>query len=90
MDSLLEAQHDLYQRIRRTVENLKKAEAGKLTLGLVQSTLSLLDKKWALFKDQHTDLRFHLLEQPQKARVLCERFYINGRRAVSDSKRQAH
>lgn len=57
MDTLIQARQELYQRIDRTYKNLKKAGADRITLVRLQSTIELLDKKWAHVKENHTSLR---------------------------------
>jgi len=59
MDVLIQEQYELHTRIGRTCENLKKAGAAKITLGLVQAlcTTAQLDKKWAQMEDNHASLR---------------------------------
>jgi len=56
MDALLLSQHELYARIARTAENLKKVGTAKITLGVIQSTRSLLEKRWTQFEEQHATL----------------------------------
>ncbi|XP_020295602.1 uncharacterized protein LOC109860733 [Pseudomyrmex gracilis] len=46
MDNLIQAQNEILQRLGRTVENLKKG-TDKITLGLVQSAVGSLNKRWA-------------------------------------------
>jgi len=45
MDAVLAAQQELFGRISRTMENLKKAGSSKITYSLVATTLKLLDTK---------------------------------------------
>lgn len=46
IDGLLQAQQDLFVRISRLVENLRKSGQTNVTAGLVQSRLQLLEKYW--------------------------------------------
>jgi len=57
MDALIQEQYELHARLGRTCENLKKAGAAKITLGLVQATTAQLDKKWAQMEENHVSLR---------------------------------
>jgi len=56
MERLIAAQRDLHGHIARTYENLKKSGTAKLTPELVQSTLSVLETRWAKFEAQHDKL----------------------------------
>ncbi|CAL1672971.1 unnamed protein product [Lasius platythorax] len=56
-EGLLQEQRDLYGRISRVVENLRKLGQANITQGAVQSRLTLLDKYWSRFEEQHTILR---------------------------------
>jgi len=57
MEQLISAQQELYGRISRTYDNLKKAGVAKVTGGLIRSSLSLLEAKWSKFEAQHARLR---------------------------------
>jgi len=57
MEQLINAQQELYGRISRTYDNLRKAGATKVTVGLVRSSLALLEAKWNRFEAQHGRLR---------------------------------
>lgn len=57
MEQAISAQHELWGRMSRTNENLRKSGASKITVALVQSTLTLLDQKWVKLEDQHEKLR---------------------------------
>ncbi|XP_011687417.1 PREDICTED: uncharacterized protein LOC105449732 [Wasmannia auropunctata] len=46
MEAMIAAQKELFGRIGRTLENLKKTEAAKITSPLIDTTLALLDQKW--------------------------------------------
>lgn len=56
MEQKIAAQRELWGRIARTVDNLRKAGAQRNTLQLVQATIQLLDKKWEKLEDQHEKL----------------------------------
>jgi len=57
MDAVLAAQQELFGRISRTMENLKKAGSSKITFSFVATTLKLLDAKWTKFEENHERLR---------------------------------
>ncbi|XP_011706167.1 PREDICTED: uncharacterized protein LOC105461365 [Wasmannia auropunctata] len=57
MEALLAGQQELYGRIARTIENLKKAGVAKITPALISTTIKLLDAKWERFEEQHERLR---------------------------------
>jgi len=57
METLVGAQHKLFGRITRTLENVKKAGAAKLTEPMIATTFRLLDSKWAKFEEQHERMR---------------------------------
>jgi len=52
-DSAVRAQYDLYERISRSFDNLKKTGSGKLTLELVEARLHALEANWSKFGVQH-------------------------------------
>jgi hypothetical protein len=56
VDSAVREQYELYGRISRSVENLKKAGSGKLTVGLVEARLQALEANWSKFEAQHDKL----------------------------------
>lgn len=56
MEQLVVAQRELYGRIARTLENLRKAGSAKLSVAFVQSALANLEGKWTKFEDQHDHL----------------------------------
>jgi len=66
METLLAAQHELYGRIARTHDNLKKAGASKVSNALIASTLKLLEAKWEKFEEQHERLRSRHWEELKK------------------------
>jgi len=53
MENYIAAQHELCGRIARTIENLKKTGAAKITTALISTTIKLIDKKWEKFEEQH-------------------------------------
>lgn len=56
MERLIASQQDLHGRIIRTCENLRKAGVAKISVGLIQSALAVLEKKWTKFEGQHERL----------------------------------
>jgi len=74
MDSLLQAQHEAYQRMGRIYENLKKAGPEKITLGRVQSTISHLDKRWAEIELHHASLRDNYWSELKKHEYIVKDF----------------
>lgn len=67
MEQLLCAQRDLFGRIARTGENLKKAGEANITLALVQSSMSMLDKKWTKFEERHEQMMREHWEEMKSA-----------------------
>ncbi|TGZ54740.1 Uncharacterized protein DBV15_12186, partial [Temnothorax longispinosus] len=63
MERLINSQRDIYGRIARTVENLRKAGAAKILLPLIHSTLSVLEGKWVKFQAQHDRLQAEFGEE---------------------------
>nr|XP_046476830.1 uncharacterized protein LOC124216393 [Neodiprion pinetum] len=53
IDEYIERQTDLFRRICRTLENLRKLGEAKTTLGQVQSRLDALNSNWLKFQDMH-------------------------------------
>ncbi|TGZ36960.1 hypothetical protein DBV15_12864 [Temnothorax longispinosus] len=53
MEQLIAAQHELYARMTRTYDNLKKAGAAKITRALIALPLKVLDTKWEKFERNH-------------------------------------
>ncbi|XP_018392758.1 PREDICTED: uncharacterized protein LOC108771854 [Cyphomyrmex costatus] len=66
MEAIIESQVELYGRIARTHENLRKSGAEKLTKVFVSTTLGLLDAKWQKFEAQHERLRDNYLNDLKK------------------------
>lgn len=56
MNSLLQLQNDLYGRINRAYDNLKKVGSANITLGMVEARLAALDDNWKRFQTQHDTL----------------------------------
>lgn len=57
MEKLIDTQRELHGRIARSIENLRKAGAAKMTIALIQSAMRVLDSKWAKVEVQHDRLR---------------------------------
>lgn len=57
MDQLVDYQRELYGRIARSYDNLKKLGSTRLTISLVQSARSALEARWKKFEAQHGQLR---------------------------------
>ncbi|XP_070519758.1 uncharacterized protein [Cardiocondyla obscurior] len=55
-EALIHAQVELYGRISRAVENLRKIGAANITTGAVETRLQLLDSNWAKFEAAHDEL----------------------------------
>ncbi|XP_046435238.1 uncharacterized protein LOC124187037 [Neodiprion fabricii] len=53
IDKYIERQTDLFRRICRTLENLRKLGEAKITLGQVQSRLDALNSNWLKFQGMH-------------------------------------
>ena len=56
MEDLLAEQIDLYHRLSRVYDNLKKKGVAKVTEGSVQARLDLLTSLWEQFSKQHSIL----------------------------------
>ncbi|XP_024879014.1 uncharacterized protein LOC112459228 [Temnothorax curvispinosus] len=74
MERLINSQRDIYGRIARTVENLRKTGAAKISLPLVRSTLSVLEGKWAKFQAQHDRLQEEFGEEFDRNKYNTEDF----------------
>ncbi|XP_029171118.1 uncharacterized protein LOC114940560 [Nylanderia fulva] len=72
MDQMIDAQHELYLRILRSVENLKKIGASKLNAHTVQAAIRVLDDKWAKFTEQHEELRAHFWKEIKREKYTTE------------------
>lgn len=55
--NLVDSQAELYSRISKTVENLKKAGKGNITSGVLDALIKTLDASWEKFSAQHEILR---------------------------------
>ncbi|XP_011687439.1 PREDICTED: uncharacterized protein LOC105449754 [Wasmannia auropunctata] len=66
MERLIGLQHELYGRIARTYENLKKSGASKISSALVRSSLAVLESKWAKVEAQHETLQSEHWDELQK------------------------
>lgn len=66
MEQLLTGQHELFGRIARTLENVKKAGAAKLTTSMISTNLKLLNRKWEKFEEHHDQLRSRHYEELRK------------------------
>ncbi|XP_071580256.1 uncharacterized protein [Temnothorax nylanderi] len=55
-EGALRSQYDLYGRISRIVENLRKLGEAKITPGMVESRIELLDSYWTKFQTIHDAL----------------------------------
>ncbi|XP_077280515.1 uncharacterized protein LOC143907546 [Temnothorax americanus] len=53
MEGLIRSQHELYGRIARSYENLRKVGTPNITIGLVEARLQALESNWAKFRAQH-------------------------------------
>ncbi|EZA62317.1 hypothetical protein X777_04056 [Ooceraea biroi] len=56
MEGLLLAQTDLFHRIQRSFDNLKKIGTSKLTLGITEARLQALEANWSKFDNNHEKL----------------------------------
>ncbi|XP_071650021.1 uncharacterized protein [Temnothorax longispinosus] len=55
--SMLSGQHELFGRISRAVENLRKMGQANITLSTVEHRIRILDDLWAKFESQHDLIR---------------------------------
>lgn len=56
MNAIIRMQFDLYERIARLNENIKKSSFANITIGIVQARLEAVEAYWAKFKTQHDKL----------------------------------
>ncbi|XP_070526366.1 uncharacterized protein [Cardiocondyla obscurior] len=70
MDPILANQQDLYGKIARTSENLKKAGPSKLMIGSIEARLKQLDQNWAKFDKIHDHLRTEYWEHLAKTNYI--------------------
>ncbi|XP_070158838.1 uncharacterized protein [Polyergus mexicanus] len=56
MEATINLQFDLYGRIARSYENLKKVGSAQYTIGLVEARLQALESNWGKFDTQHDKL----------------------------------
>lgn len=56
MEGMVRAQFNLYGRIARSYENLRKSGSANITIGLVEARLQSLEANWAKFETQHDKL----------------------------------
>lgn len=75
MESLISAQQEIFGRISRTLENVKKAGAAKLTGSLITTTLRLLDNRWAKFEEQHERMRSKHWDEMKVHEYCVQDFY---------------
>ncbi|XP_024880733.1 uncharacterized protein LOC112460321 [Temnothorax curvispinosus] len=74
MERLINSQRDIYGRIARTVENLRKTGTAKILLSLIHSTLSVLEGKWAKFQVQQYRLQAEFGEEFDRSTYNTEDF----------------
>lgn len=92
MEPIIAGQHELFGRIARTLDNLKKTGvANEVTTALVLTTVKLLDTKWEKFEEQHERLRSKHWEELKKHEYYLEDFlgqteamYVQQRAALLD------
>lgn len=53
LETLVRSQSELYGRISRAFENLRKTGVSKVTLGMAEARLQALESNWAKFESQH-------------------------------------
>lgn len=70
VEGYIRGQTELFGRISRAFENLRKAGAAKLSLGMMEARLQALETNWAKFEAQHDKL----LALPGEARGGLEYF----------------
>ncbi|XP_071651732.1 uncharacterized protein [Temnothorax longispinosus] len=56
VDGAVRRQHEVYTRLARAYENLKKSGAAKITEGSVTARMASLDQNWDMFKENHEDM----------------------------------
>ncbi|XP_071581001.1 uncharacterized protein [Temnothorax nylanderi] len=54
---MLNSQHELFVRISRAVDNLKKMGQANITLSAIETRIRILDDHWAKFDSQHDLIR---------------------------------
>ncbi|XP_071580189.1 uncharacterized protein [Temnothorax nylanderi] len=55
--AMLNGQHELFVRISKAVDNLKKMGQANITLSAVETRIRILDDHWAKFESQHDLIR---------------------------------
>ncbi|XP_071582334.1 uncharacterized protein [Temnothorax nylanderi] len=55
--AMLNSQHELFVRISRAVDNLKKMGQANITLSAIETRIRILDDHWAKFDSQHDLIR---------------------------------
>lgn len=57
VDTLLQSQHEIYDRISRSVENLKKMGSSSINLSAIETRIKIADQLWTKFEAQHDQIR---------------------------------
>ncbi|CAL1672724.1 unnamed protein product [Lasius platythorax] len=57
IERLLNDQADLYGRISRAIDNLKKTGAAKITEGIFEARLQALETNWAKCESNHEKVK---------------------------------
>ncbi|XP_077272830.1 uncharacterized protein LOC143903247 [Temnothorax americanus] len=56
-NNMVSSQHELFRRISRAEENLKKIRQANITLAAIETRIRILDDLWAKFESQHDLIR---------------------------------
>ncbi|XP_011860354.1 PREDICTED: uncharacterized protein LOC105557659, partial [Vollenhovia emeryi] len=89
--ALLSGQHDIYGRITRSVDNLKKMGAANITLCAVETRRAILDQLWVKFEAHHEAIRNAYKEQFNESEYVktklfdtAEDAYVQQRSVLTD------
>ncbi|KMQ87939.1 bel12-ag transposon polyprotein [Lasius niger] len=55
--TMLQSQHEIYGRISRSVENLKKMGSSSINLSAIETRIKIADQLWTKFEAQHDQIR---------------------------------
>ncbi|XP_036142860.1 uncharacterized protein LOC118645588 [Monomorium pharaonis] len=91
MDALITSQTELYGRIARAIDNLKKLGSANITMGVVEARIKALDSTWSKFESQHDTLTLKFPGELGKSSYArdnlfdqAEMIYITQRGALMD------
>lgn len=71
---LIEAQHDIYGRLSRCEDNLKKMGASNITLSAVEARITIIDNVWRKVESQHDLIRAGLKDKYNESEYAASDF----------------